>query len=422
MNLLRSISFALAGFAALALGACHEDYENKTPVDPAVFIDVAATKPAVALTFKKTVVTQRKTLSAKLISPAASDVEVSFGVDLQQVAVYNARHNTDYAMLAQAHYSLSETQVTIKAGDIQSPVIDVDFKELDQLEIDQTYLLPVTIVSASGGMNILHGSATVWYLVRRSSAITMAARMVDNWFDFPTLDKQGPQSDAFNGLTAVTYEAIIRVIDFTKHADISSIMGVEQYLLLRLGDANFNRQQLQFDGSGDGSSFGKIPEKNNAKNLQPNEWYHVACTYDQKSRQVRIYLNGKLQSSADEVGSSAPAPINLAMRALYDADPETNKKLKEAYQFAIGRSYDQTRQLNGDIAEVRVWNVARSEQEIWTNMYDVDPQSSGLIGYWKFNEGVGDVVPDLTGNGNDAVAHTKVVWPDGIEIPQLNKE
>ncbi len=27
-------------------------------------------------------------------------------------------------------------------------------------------------------------------------------------------------------------------------------MGVEQYLLLRIGDTNFERQQLQFDGSG----------------------------------------------------------------------------------------------------------------------------------------------------------------------------
>lgn len=221
--------------------------------------------------------------------------------------------------------------------------------------------------------------------MRRQSALTTAARLVDNWFEFPTLDKKGPQSDVFNGLTAVTYEAIIRIIDFKKHPDISSVMGVEQYLLLRIGDADLNRQQLQFDGSGDGAGFGKFPDKDNTKILLDNEWYHVACTFDQKTRQVRIYVNGKLQSAADEVGSTTPSPINLAMRALYDADPETNKKLKEAYQFFIGRSYDDNRQLNGDIAEVRVWNVARTEEEIWTNMYEVDPATPGLIGYWKFN-------------------------------------
>lgn len=418
---MRKIKFLIVAIlVALSATACHDDYENSTPLDPAVYIDVAERKPAVAMTFKKSVTEQQKKIKAKMVKPVAEPVTVTFDVDAAAVGTYNARHNTDYTLLGNEYYALSQKEVQIDPEAVESPEVVIDFSKLDQLEIDETYLLPVTITSAS--IDILKASSTVWYLVRRSSAITMAARLVDNWFEFPTLDKKGPQSDVFNGLTAVTYEAIIRVIDFKKHADISTVMGVEQYLLLRIGDADFNRQQLQFDGSGDGAGFGKFPDKDNTKILLDNEWYHVACTFDQKTRQVRIYVNGKLQSAADEVGSTTPSPINLAMRALYDADPETNKKLKEAYQFFIGRSYDDNRQLNGDIAEVRVWNVARTEEEIWTNMYEVDPATPGLIGYWKFNEGEGDKVPDLTGNGNDAVAHTTVVWPDGIEIPQLNKE
>lgn len=418
---MRKIKFLIVAISVvLSATACHDDYGDSTPLDPAVYIDVAESKPAVAMTFKKSVTEQQKKIKAKMVKPVAEPVNVTFAVDAAAVATYNARHNTAYTLLDATYYALSQTEVQIDPEAVESPEVVIDFSKLDQLEIDETYLLPVTITSAS--IDILKASSTVWYLVRRSSAITMAARLVDNWFEFPTLDKKGPQSDVFNGLTAVTYEAIIRIIDFKKHPDISSVMGVEQYLLLRIGDADFNRQQLQFDGSGDGAGFGKFPDKDNTKILLDNEWYHVACTFDQKTRQVRIYVNGKLQSAADEVGSTTPSPINLAMRALYDADPETNKKLKEAYQFFIGRSYDDNRQLNGDIAEVRVWNVARTEEEIWTNMYEVDPATPGLIGYWKFNEGESDKVPDLTGNGNDAVAHTTVVWPDGIEIPQLNKE
>ena len=66
--------------------------------------------------------------------------------------------------------------------------------------------------------------------------------------------------------------------------------------------------------------------------------------------------------------------------------------------------------------------VARTEQEIWENMYDVDPQTPGLIGYWKFDEGEGNVIHDWTGNGNDGVAEFDLEWPSGIEVPQLNKE
>lgn len=32
----------------------------------------------------------------------------------------------------------------------------------------------------------------------------------------------------------------------------------------------------------------------------------------------------------------------------------------------------------------------------------VDPQASGLVGYWSFDEPLGQVIPDLSGSGNDA--------------------
>ena len=55
-------------------------------------------------------------------------------------------------------------------------------------------------------------------------------------------------------------------------------------------------------------------------------------------------------------------------------------------------------------------------------MYSVAPTTPGLCAYWKFNEGEGDKAIDQTGNGNDAIAHSKVMWPDGIEVTQKNKE
>ena len=100
----------------------------------------------------------------------------------------------------------------------------------------------------------------------------------------------------FNNLTAVTYEAIIRVDDFSKHSEISTIMGVENYLLLRIGDASFPRQQIQFDGSGDSAQtpgFGKFPKKDETKLLNPGEWYHIAATYSYATREVCIYVNGE---------------------------------------------------------------------------------------------------------------------------------
>ena len=208
-------------------------------------------------------------------------------------------------------------------------------------------------------------------------------------------------------------------------------MGVENYLLLRIGDASFPRQQLQFDGTGDAAAtpgFGKFPKKDETKLLNAGEWYHVAATYSYATREVCIYVNGQLQSRGTDLGNPASTPFNLAGRAFYDLylqNPSQYEQYKgwgNFRQFFLGKSYDDTRQLNGDITEVRVWNVARTEQEIWENMYDVDPQTPGLIGYWKFDEGEGNVIHDWTGNGNDGVAEFDLEWPSGIEVPQLNKE
>ena len=81
-----------------------------------------------------------------------------------------------------------------------------------------------------------------------------------------------------------------------------------------------------------------------------------------------------------------------------------------------------SRMLDGEICEVRVWSVVRTREEIYRNMYDVDPQTPGLCAYWKFNEGQGDTVKDWTGHGNDAVSHSPATWPTGIEGPVKNKD
>ena len=115
-------------------------------------------------------------------------------------------------------------------------------------------------------------------------------------------------------------------------------MGVEQYCLLRVGDTNFKYNQIQFDGSGVG--VGKLPEKSNSKLLDENIWYHVAVTYDTTTGHVCIYVNGKIQS--ETFVNPTSSPINLAMRALHAQDPATYPSFKAAYQFFIGRSYEDT--------------------------------------------------------------------------------
>ena len=427
---MRNFNFIIRIAVLALLVSCNRFEPVDHVFDNCAYLDVSATSQTQAATFGNRVGSLEKHLCVALSYPSDRDVKATISVDASLTDAFNHRYGTDYQLLPDAYLDFSPVSVTIEAGKVNSEKVSIGFKNLmgqgeDQtgaMEIDKTYLLPVRL--SSEDISTMDGSSVAYYLVKRSSAITVAAQLTDNWIEFPLMDTPGEVADAYNGLTALTYEALVNVDRFDLDnkdgvCNISTVMGVEQYLLLRIGDANFERQCLQFDGSGNGSQFGKLPSKSDpAKKLYSGSWYHVACTYDQNERVARIYVNGKLIDEVKEAGVAGPTAdnkITLAMRAL---------GMPEAYQFFIGKSYNDFRPLQGKIAEARVWRVARTGDEIWKNMYRIEnpKDQKDLIGYWKFNDGEGNVVKDYSWVGNHGKAVGDIIWPDGIEIHEINKE
>ncbi len=427
---MRNFNFIIRIAVLALLVSCNRFEPVDHVFDNCAYLDVSATSQTQAATFGNRVSSLEKHLCVALSYPSDKDVKATISVDASLTDAFNHRYGTDYQLLPEAYLDFSPVSVTIEAGKVNSEKVSIGFKNLmgqgeDQtgaMELDKTYLLPVRL--SSEDISTMDGSSVAYYLVKRSSAITVAAQLTDNWIEFPLMDTPGEVADAYNGLTALTYEALVNVDRFDLNnkdgvCNISTVMGVEQYLLLRIGDANFERQCLQFDGSGNGSQFGKLPSKSDpAKKLYSGSWYHVACTYDQNERVARIYVNGKLIDEVKEAGVAGPTAdnkITLAMRAL---------GMPEAYQFFIGKSYNDFRPLQGKIAEARVWRVARTGDEIWKNMYRIEnpKDQKDLIGYWKFNDGEGNVVKDYSWVGNHGKAVGDIIWPDGIEIHEINKE
>ena len=427
---MRNFNFIIRIAVLALLVSCNRFEPVDHVFDNCAYLDVSATSQTQAATFSNRVGSLEKHLCVALSYPSDKDVKATISVDASLTDAFNHRYGTDYQLLPDAYLDFSPVSVTIEAGKVNSEKVSIGFKNLmgqgeDQtgaMETDKTYLLPVRL--SSEDISTMDGSSVAYYLVKRSSAITVAAQLTDNWIEFPLMDTPGEVADAYNGLTALTYEALVNVDRFDLDnkdgvCNISTVMGVEQYLLFRIGDANFERQCLQFDGSGNGSQFGKLPSKSDpAKKLYSGSWYHVACTYDQNERVARIYVNGKLIDEVKEAGVAGPTAdnkITLAMRAL---------GMPEAYQFFIGKSYNDFRPLQGKIAEARVWRVARTGDEIWKNMYRIEnpKDQKDLIGYWKFNDGEGNVVKDYSWVGNHGKAVGDIIWPDGIEIHEINKE
>lgn len=108
--------------------------------------------------------------------------------------------------------------------------------------------------------------------------------------------------------------------------------------------------------------------------LVVGEWAHIAATYDGST--IKIYQNGVLIGSAAKTGSVGSI-TNLFIGAWSSA-------------------------FNGIIDEVRVWNIARTEAEIQsTMMMSLNGDETGLVGYWRFDEGSGQTTADSTSFSQD---------------------
>jgi len=84
----------------------------------------------------------------------------------------------------------------------------------------------------------------------------------------------------------------------------------------------------------------------------------------------------------------------------------------------IGADSNGQNLFNGIIDEVRIWNYARTQEEIRSTMnYTLTGIDPGLVGYWNFDSGTAD---DKTPNGNDGtlIGGAKIERIDGFLSPK----
>jgi hypothetical protein len=124
------------------------------------------------------------------------------------------------------------------------------------------------------------------------------------------------------------------------------------------------------------------------------QWHHVAAILPSKTTpnvtDIQLFVDGKPE------GESASLASNINTSSKDDV--------------TIGKDVT-NRFFLGDISEVAIWNRAFSEDEIWA-LLDKSPldNASGLVGYWPFDDGNGNVVKDKSASAkNGAVVGAKWV-------------
>jgi Concanavalin A-like lectin/glucanases superfamily/Secretion system C-terminal sorting domain len=129
--------------------------------------------------------------------------------------------------------------------------------------------------------------------------------------------------------------------------------------------------------------------------VDDNIWHHICGVRDRGN--MYLYIDGELHGSlvipADASGDNN-GTIQLGARGVTVDFPVVN-----------------------NIDETRVWNRALSQNEIQEKMFTklIPDNEVGLVGYWNFNTGHGEVVYDITAYGNNGLIYG-AKWSTDVPI------
>lgn len=390
---LKKLNIIALAFASIAVCGCKTNDElNEHHFDNKLFVDME--NPVNDFVFKEgaEASTASRDLYLATALEAATTVTGRFVAAPSKVSVYNSLYGGTALTLPENKCVIESPVATIDAGATKSNPVTVSFVNLETLNSDSTYVMPVEVTDVTG-IGLLDSKKVSYFVFKGASLINVVADISQNYFPVNWASR-----DLVTNMSAITVEALIRVRDFgtvdgLKGQAMSTIFGIEGTFLVRIGDSGFPENQVQLVNPN-----GNFPEGNSALGLPTNEWVHVAVVWDATTGDRIIYTNG------EEVARDQEAAGRVSL-------------LGGSNGCFIGRAYNDERWLEGDISEVRIWNVQRTQEEIASHFYEVDPASPGLVAYWKFNEGAGKVVKDNTVNGNDITANEDLTWTN-VALPE----
>jgi hypothetical protein len=119
---------------------------------------------------------------------------------------------------------------------------------------------------------------------------------------------------------------------------------------------------------------------NGPKDLRDGLWHHVAFVKDKVANQIRIYVDGNIELTTNSAGSD----LNTIVPFRIGGD---NRAADGGYNF------------HGQMDEIRIWSVARTETEIRNEMCKtLTGTETSLQVLYHLDETTGTAITDATGN------------------------
>lgn len=173
--------------------------------------------------------------------------------------------------------------------------------------------------------------------------------------------------------TAATYEAWVR--RSTTTSGCQAILGKDYTQGYWLGFCN---NVIRFHSGGSGSA------QDGTTAIPAGVWTHIAVVWDTVSNTRQYYINGDLEYSSLSAGTAPTGTREL--RIGYDG-------VNPADEFA------------GNIAEVRIWNIARSQNDIRHTMHEaIQAPLPGLVADWHLSDDYKESIGGFNGTPNGPIS------------------
>jgi len=390
MNM-KKIKFAaliLAGAALLGGCATEQDKMDEHHFGNKVYLNISDAAEEIIVKATSTDISRSLTIGTPL--QVENEVSATLVADESLISEYESTYGEDVEMLPDSLYTLEGTDMVIEAGSNKSAAATVSFTNLTALDRNLVYVLPVALTNVKGE-DVLESKTKAYYVFRAGALVNVVCGLKENRA-YPDWKNAEPVTN----MSQFTLETLVYCNAFGK--TISTIMGIEGNFLIRIGDAGVPDNQIQI-----ATSYGNLTSSD--LQLETLKWYHVAVTFDSGS--IVVYINGKEKLS----GYKSLNSVNIGVAHTNEDDGSRC--------FWVGYSYSRDRYLDGYVAETRIWNKVLTAEDLNSNshFYTVDPESEGLVAYWKFDEGAGTTIKDYSQYGNDLTVDSEPQWKS-VSLPE----
>ena len=163
----------------------------------------------------------------------------------------------------------------------------------------------------------------------------------------------------------------------------------------------WSNSKIYFDCGNSGRQFNRL-ERQADSMLFKGKWSHWAFTQSATTGKMKIYHNGEIWL----IGEGKTLMLSKA------AGVSIGSSINDRFEH---QCYYQ-----GSITELKIWNIARGENDIKKDMNDqLSGDEEGLVSYWPLDEQEGNTIYDKTKNCEPGIIYGSVNW---IELEKLPPE